>query len=186
MGGTTLVGRRFGALDVFDGPHWRGEVSYWFARCDCGELDFVPDAGLIACRTRECGACGSSKNRKHLPLGFVHHRIRVSANAAIVSALKAGNLTRVDTCQDCGRACTYRKGRPSVVAHHPDYSKPLDVEWLCFGCHSKAHRTYRATGHDPLAAYRSIIGPDVVRPRKRMSRRAKSVDAFRASLREAA
>lgn len=28
----------------------------------------------------------------------------------------------------------------SLNAHHADYSRPLDVEWLCIGCHSRRHR----------------------------------------------
>jgi hypothetical protein len=34
-------------------------------------------------------------------------------------------------CEKCG----YHKSQ----AHHHDYSKPLDVNWLCFACHRKEH-----------------------------------------------
>jgi hypothetical protein len=27
-----------------------------------------------------------------------------------------------------------------MIAHHPDYTDPLTVEWLCNSCHLKEHR----------------------------------------------
>ena len=35
-------------------------------------------------------------------------------------------------CEGCGYALP-------VAAHHPDYTKPLDVEWLCVDCHAGRH-----------------------------------------------
>lgn len=49
---------------------------------------------------------------------------------AVNNALRDGRLTR-EPCKLCGAT--------KAQAHHNDYSKPLDVEWLCFKC----HRTYR-------------------------------------------
>jgi hypothetical protein len=40
-------------------------------------------------------------------------------------------------CEKCGK--------PKAQAHHDDYSKPLDVRWLCTECHGEHHRTAR--GH---------------------------------------
>jgi hypothetical protein len=45
-------------------------------------------------------------------------------------ALKAGRLVK-QACEVCGA----RK----VQAHHDDYSKPLDVRWLCLKHHSEHH-----------------------------------------------
>jgi hypothetical protein len=45
-------------------------------------------------------------------------------------AVAKGILTRLP-CQVCGDLFT--------EAHHHDYSKPLDVRWLCFICHRKEH-----------------------------------------------
>ena len=36
-------------------------------------------------------------------------------------------------CKICGTD----KG---IEAHHPDYSQPLKVEWLCFKCHRELHK----------------------------------------------
>lgn len=44
--------------------------------------------------------------------------------------LRSGKLTR-KPCEVCGTA--------KAEAHHKDYSKPLDVEWLCFRHHREAH-----------------------------------------------
>jgi hypothetical protein len=50
-----------------------------------------------------------------------------AARNAVAHAIRDGRMSR-RPCQSCG---TTKK----VQAHHNDYSKPLDVEWLCFRCH---------------------------------------------------
>lgn len=56
---------------------------------------------------------------------------RVRAVAAVSNAIRDGRLQR-GPCARCG--ATSR-----VQAHHPDYSRPLDVVWLCFNHHRAAH-----------------------------------------------
>lgn len=58
------------------------------------------------------------------------HPDRIRANTAIATALRSGTLTRKD-CEKCGAKYTH--------AHHKDYSRPLDVQWLCPSHHKEAH-----------------------------------------------
>lgn len=52
-------------------------------------------------------------------------------------AVRNGSLTKADACQACGTS----EGR--IHGHHPDYTKPLEVMWLCAACHSRQHRLER-------------------------------------------
>jgi|SRR5690625_1042275 len=52
-------------------------------------------------------------------------------------AVRGGQLERPEHCEDCGEAAD------RLEAHHHDYSRPLDVKWLCPLCHGKRHRTVR-------------------------------------------
>jgi hypothetical protein len=47
-------------------------------------------------------------------------------------AIRNGGLVAPCKCEICGQ-------NKKVEAHHPDYSKPLDVQWLCDSCHKKVH-----------------------------------------------
>jgi hypothetical protein len=46
-------------------------------------------------------------------------------------AVNKGQVMKPNACSECG--ATER----IIDGHHDDYSKPLDVEWLCRGCHTK-------------------------------------------------
>jgi hypothetical protein len=54
------------------------------------------------------------------------------AHNVVTRAIATGKLIRPKACQRCGRAC-------KPVAHHPDYSQPLAVEWVCGICHRIIH-----------------------------------------------
>jgi hypothetical protein len=51
---------------------------------------------------------------------------------ALDRAVQKGEITRPDFCQVCGK-------KAIVIGHHCDYSKPLNVVWLCNTCHGLYH-----------------------------------------------
>src|SRR5580698_1884754 len=60
------------------------------------------------------------------------HREKHVANNIVWRYIGYGKLVRPSSCQRCGRIS-------AIHAHHHDYSKPLDVEWLCIYCHELIH-----------------------------------------------
>lgn len=54
------------------------------------------------------------------------------AHAAVYNAIKRGKMVRPERCSVC-------RSTDFIHAHHDDYSKPLDVIWLCASCHRKRH-----------------------------------------------
>lgn len=55
------------------------------------------------------------------------------ARKAVERALKVGVLIRPSIC---GRCSSSEFG---IHAHHEDYSRPLEVLWLCAPCHGQRH-----------------------------------------------
>jgi hypothetical protein len=55
---------------------------------------------------------------------------KYKARTIFSRAIRHGKIQRPSECSLCGLSCT-------PEGHHHDYSKPLDVIWLCKNCHWK-------------------------------------------------
>jgi ribosomal protein S27AE len=59
-------------------------------------------------------------------------------------AVASGVVERKTHCEKCGDTGTMKDGRSAIQAHHDDYTKPLEVRWLCQRCHHEWHKTNEA------------------------------------------
>lgn len=82
------------------------------------------------------------------------HPERIKARGKLSNAIRRGKIQK-QPCQVCGNL--------RVEAHHHDYSKPLDVVWLCGLDHRRQHSYERErrnqTGVSRIAASGIVINP---------------------------
>lgn len=118
-------------------------------------IDCQMDLGKVHGRKKRCGPCAirakadyyqrwyAEHGRRRSPEAMAQQKIalfewrrknpkKLAAHKAVASALKRGELIRPDRCSQC-------QDIGYVVAHHPNYSKPLLVIWLCDSCHMRLH-----------------------------------------------
>lgn len=60
-------------------------------------------------------------------------RYKQDARQSLNKAIKRGEILKPSTCSQCLKKC-------SPHGHHTDYTKPLEVVWLCRQCHADEHR----------------------------------------------
>lgn len=53
------------------------------------------------------------------------------AQESVARAIRNGSLVRPASCEECGQVS------PRIHAAHRDYSRRLDVRWLCVSCHNR-------------------------------------------------
>lgn len=61
-----------------------------------------------------------------------NHPDAVKAGRLLNASLKEGRLVKPIGCSRCGEI-------RRLSAHHEDYTKPLEVLWLCSSCHKLKH-----------------------------------------------
>lgn len=89
-------------------------------------LEYYRQYDLARAKTPARRATKNSVQRKRRAA----HPEKSIAHRAVRAAVLSGRLTR-GPCEECGESETH--------AHHDDYSKPLDVRWLCKVCHRNVH-----------------------------------------------
>jgi hypothetical protein len=83
-----------------------------------------------------CLICSAERRRAHFKRhGRIEPQEQRRARSAVDTALKNGTLERMP-CERCGER--------NAQAHHDDYSKPLNVMWLCPKHHRERHRELAA------------------------------------------
>lgn len=103
-------------------------------RCN-GELvdRIAPKSGR---KLRYCPACHSKAKRLARSAKPEYVLAQRQAHKAVSRAIRLGHITR-KPCEAEGCA------DPRTEAHHPDYSRPLQVKWFCRTHHRRLHVALR-------------------------------------------
>ncbi len=63
------------------------------------------------------------------------NREKIRATDTLRYAIMKGTVKKPNACSICKS-----KEKMLLHGHHPDYSKPLEVIWVCHKCHRKLHQ----------------------------------------------
>lgn len=83
---------------------------------------------------RRCARIQRARYSKEHRNGRTRDLFKDRARSNLRYAVKIGTIIKPDTCQNCGIKLPAVK----IHGHHHDYSKQLDVAWLCQPCHALA------------------------------------------------
>lgn len=64
--------------------------------------------------------------------------VKRQARIKLGNAIRDGKIVRPPHCEVCGTP------EDKIHGHHDDYTKPLDVIWVCTSCHALIHAYWRA------------------------------------------
>ena len=71
---------------------------------------------------------GRANTNKAIKKSISKHRHKQNARQEVHRQIRLGKISRSEVCVKCLK-------KKLTEAHHEDYSKPLDVIWLCRQCH---------------------------------------------------
>lgn len=65
------------------------------------------------------------------------HQYKQNARAVLNYHIRTGAITKPKHCEIC------KEEANRIEGHHHDYDKPLEVTWMCSGCHADADRRHK-------------------------------------------
>lgn len=113
----------------------------------------------IYCKTcnKVKGALHYRNSKRKRPVVAIYgskYPLRALANELAAKAVKEGTLIVPNSCEDCGKKVIL------LHKHHTNYTEPLNVTWLCAGCHLARHKPKERL---------KIIDPDTQRTKRSRS-----------------
>lgn len=76
---------------------------------------------------------GKLSNKKAMSAYYKRYPMKYATHVITSNAIRDGKLIRANNCSVCGST-------EKIEGHHDDYTKPLEVRWLCEKCHKQWHR----------------------------------------------
>jgi len=115
--------------------------------CKSQEDYYYSKGGKRSTYCKECHKDIIKRSRRKDPKSSRSNSIRwrknnpekIKAHGIFQNAVNRDDIIRPAICSGCGVKC-----RPD--GHHEDYSKPLEVTWLCRKCHAGLHQEIFHTG----------------------------------------
>jgi len=142
--GEDMVGQRFGAWLVLQELPPSGHHRVCLCRCDCGlergvilnTLEYYRQHRVeIDARRKKWRAVNPDMVTKQTKRREEKYPEKHLARRLLSQAIRSGRIVR-QPCRVCGAS--------PADGHHPDYSKPLEVDWLCRQHRSEEHNQGRA------------------------------------------
>jgi len=81
----------------------------------------------------ECAKRERKRQKEYDKINFGKQKPKRDAHKLVMYAVKLGMIKKPEVCSKCG-------SNIRIEGHHEDYTKPLDVQWLCKVCHVARHR----------------------------------------------
>lgn len=86
-----------------------------------------------------------AKSRANSQRWISKHPLAAKAHTTLHNAVRDGKIKK--------QPCAICSSTKFIHAHHRDYSKPLEVVWLCAQCHHRVHALFPETAaHEKKAA----------------------------------
>ena len=76
---------------------------------------------------------GKQAKKKAMDAYDKRYPMKYASRVITGNAIRDGKLIREASCSCCGSTT-------KIEGHHDDYTKPLEVRWLCEKCHKQWHR----------------------------------------------
>ncbi len=114
----------------------RGEIVYQIYRANYKEFNVKELAQIF--NVSEKSFYRIIKEHRERDWAYRNPEMKKSGDI-LREAVKNGKIERPKKCEICGGG----NGSIVISGHHEDYSKPLEVIWVCNSCHKQLHSKKR-------------------------------------------